>query len=90
MFIKWSSLQKSLSKFTQKKFYVIDPCSIIFLQISDAIQTQSVVQHLFNCINTACCPTPGTVATAAKCNAAYGHTGETITPIANTNINRQN
>jgi hypothetical protein len=25
MFIKWSNLHKSVSKFTPKKFYVIDP-----------------------------------------------------------------
>ncbi len=30
MFIKWSSLHKSVSKFTPKKFYEIDPCVASF------------------------------------------------------------
>jgi hypothetical protein len=60
-------------------------CELTFVvnpQMLDTVKTQTVVNDLFNCIDTKCCPTAGTITTATKCHVAFGHTGETITNIA--------
>jgi hypothetical protein len=43
--IQWSSFQKSVSKFTPKKFYEIDPWTCQFLTTSKVFDGRRDVQH---------------------------------------------
>jgi hypothetical protein len=52
--------------------------STVFFQMSDSNRTQVVVQQLFDCMYSSCCPTTPTIPAVVTCNIARGHTGEII------------